>query len=42
MGLVEREKAAVLRKLKVLGKNRYVKFFFAETNFFKAPEPPRS
>ena len=34
IGLVEQQKGAVLRKLKVLTRNRYV-------NFFKAPEPPR-
>ena len=39
--LVHQDKPAGLRKLKVLSKNRFAKFFSTETNFFKAPEPPR-
>ena len=42
LGIPHVDKVASTGQLQVLSKNRYVKFFFAETNFFNALEASRS
>ena len=42
LGILHVDKVAFTGQLQVLSKNRYVKFFFAETNFFNAREASRS
>ena len=42
LGILHVDKVAFTGQLQVLSKNRYVKFFFPETNFFNAREASRS